>query len=189
MTQTMTRGILPALALTLAFTLASPALAEGPDGGKDRGGWAGAHGDMKKFHDGKPRHGKRGPMMDAAEIDKVGAMKPEERRAYFKQKRDAFEKMTPEERKAAHEKRKAGFDKLSEADKEALKKKNKDFHDKMKAERKAYIDSLPPEEREKLKKEHDARRAEMKKKWDNMSDEDKKALKEKRHERMKEKAE
>ena len=82
---------------------------------------------------------------------------PEERKAYWHQRRDQMRALSPEDRKLVQEKMKAQWQSITPEQKE-----------KMKAERKAFFDGLTPEEQAEMK----ARRA----KWDHMSPEEKQKL-------------
>lgn len=79
---------------------------------------------------------------------------PEERKAYWHQRRDQMKALSPEDRKLLQEGMKAQWQSITPEQKE-----------KMKAEKKAFFDGLTPEEQAEMK----ARRA----KWENMSPEEK----------------
>jgi hypothetical protein len=114
--------------------------------GKD----AGKEGKKRGFQkDGKHR----GMMLTADELDKLEAMTPEQRGAYFKERRAEFGKLSKDERKAKLDERQKSFDAMSEADKKALMDRNNKFREKTRAEHKAqmedFIKSLSPEQRAK----------------------------------------
>lgn len=135
-------AMLAAVAFTFA-TLSAPALAE---------------------HDGKPHEKHAGKMKEdktpvseadlaaaRVEHEKIKSLSPEERKAYFKDRRAEMEKLSPEERRAKHRARKAYFETLPQAEKDAIKAER----EKHRAERKAAWEKMTPEERA-------AKKAEMK---------------------------
>jgi Protein of unknown function (DUF3106) len=79
---------------------------------------------------------------------------PEERKAYWLQKRDQMKALSPEDRKLLQESMKAQWQSMTPEQKE-----------KMKTERKAFFDGLTPEEQAEIKARRD--------KWENMTPEDK----------------
>jgi len=79
---------------------------------------------------------------------------PEERKAYWQQRRDQMKALSPEDRKLLQEKMKAQWQSITPEQKE-----------KMKAERKAFFDGLTPEEQAEMKARRD--------KWEIMTPEEK----------------
>ena len=139
----------PLFALALTGYVATTAVAEEAmmakpkaEAGKEAG-----KGDWKKG-------GKRGGMMmTAEELDKVEGLSGEERKAYFKQRHEEFDKLSKEEKEAKMADRKKAFEAMSDDDKKALKERNEKFHDTLKAEKKKemedFLSTLTPEQRAK----------------------------------------
>jgi Spy/CpxP family protein refolding chaperone len=132
---------------------AKPAAEAGKDGGKDgKRGW----------HKG----GKHGGMMTADELDKLEGMSADERKAYFKQRHEEFDKLSKEEKEAKMAERKKAFEAMSDDDKKALKERNEKFRQKVGAERKKemedFLNTLTPEQRAKW----DAMKKDKHRPWD-----------------------
>lgn len=106
-----------------------------------------------------------------AEHEKVKAMSPEDRRAYFEQRKAEMEKLSPEERRAKHRARKAYFDSLPQEEKDAMKAER----EKRRAERKAEWEKMTPEEKA-------AKKAEMKERFDKLPPEQQEKIKARRAE-------
>lgn len=138
----------PLTALAVMAFLSGPAFAE--------------HGPADGPHGGKPpREGRMIPM-NADEVSKIEKMKPEERDAYFKKKKEEFKAMSPEEKKALRDKRKAWFDSLSQEEKDSLKERNKKLREEFKERKKAEFEKMTPEEKQKFQEERKERREKMK---------------------------
>lgn len=149
------------LPLTLAVMgmvtfMAFPAQAEHAEGGAMP-----PHAE-KGMEDGMHKKHKGGFIpMDDSDMAKVEKMTPEERKAFFKERREAFQKMTPEEKKALIDKRKEWFNSLSPEQKESLKERHKKMRDEWKARKKAEFDKLSPEEQAKVKKRNGRKKSQV----------------------------
>ncbi|MCC7036094.1 MAG: hypothetical protein IT560_02190 [Alphaproteobacteria bacterium] len=155
---------IPLFALALTSYIATAAVAEeamtakpAAEAGKD-GGKAG----KRDWHKG----GKHGGMMTADELDKLEGMSADERKAYFKQRHEEFDKLSKEEKEAKMAERKKAFDAMSDDDKKALKERNEKFRQKVGAERKKemedFLNTLTPEQRAKW----DAMQKDKHRPWD-----------------------
>jgi len=135
-------GYVATTAVAEEAMMAKPAAEAGKEAGKAGKG---------EYRKGMKRGG--GMMMTAEELDKLEAMSPEERNAFFKQRHEEFGKMSKEEKEAKMNERKKAFEAMSEDDKKALKERNDKFHNTIKAAKKKemedFLNTLTPEQRAK----------------------------------------
>lgn len=168
MTRFYTRLALPALAFAAfgaAAVMPLPALAD-------------THGEkpaIGKKHDGFKKHGGRiGVPPDAATLDRLEKMTPEERHAERIEKREKGKTLDRAARKAEMEKRKAAFDALPEDEQKALKERHKALIEADMKHRRDAFEKLPPEEKEKVMQKMKEHKKERRAKWDALSPEEKK---------------
>lgn len=110
------------------------------------------------------KDGPRGGMipLDDTDLSKVEKMNPEQRKEFFKARKEEFKNMTPEQRKEMRDKRKAWFDSLSPEKKAELKERHQKMREEFRAQRKEAFDKLPPEKQAEIKAKHEARMDKMK---------------------------
>lgn len=176
---------LPAVLIAASLGLAVPAFAEEAaapaaqpmkveDKEKIEGKGKGMHGKH-----GKPgMHHRKGGMMDPADLDKIEGMNAEERQAFFKAKREQWEKMSEEERAAARAEIKAKYEALTPEQKEALKERKKKIGEKMRAEYQKKMESMTPEEKEAYLEKIKSRRERMEKDFKRLPPEEQEKFKE-----------
>ncbi len=149
---------LPAVLIAASLGFAAPAFAE-----------EGARQPIKI--EGQHRQHKKGGMMSPEDVAKIESMTAEEREAFLKDKRAAWEKMTDEERAAARADVKAKFDAMTPEEKEALKALQQKIGEKMRAEYQKKLETMTPEEKDAYLEKVKSRKERMEQDFERMTPE------------------